>query len=733
MSRLDKIRQDRQKKVNQLRELGIDPYPSVNLQRTSIADVRTKQGASGVIAGRIMSIRGHGRLTFIDLQDTTAQVQLMIKSDQLSPDYLRQVEFLDVGDAISASGDVTTSQRGEISVLVNELHILSKSIRPLPEKWHGLTDVEERYRQRYLDLVINPDVKKVFLTRTKIVTLLRQYLDTNGFIEVETPVLQPIYGGAMAKPFTTQHNALDSQFYLRISDELYLKRLVVGGFEKVYEMSKDFRNEGMSREHNPEFTMLEFYWAYADYNKLMEFTEQMLSHIVKEVSGSMKVMHQEHQYDLTPPWPRVTFRDLINEHLQIDINQIATEEALVKVIRQRQLLEGPLIGYGKILDQLYKHHIRPKLQGPLFLLDYPADLIPLAKKLPQDPSKVATFQLLIAGHEYIKAYNELNDPQDQRARWEEEARQAEAGADEYQMLDEDYLRALEYGMPPTAGWGMGIDRFTAFVTDQPTLKDVILFPTLRPEQQGSSLDKSTSETGPFQATNTESKTPEQFYIINTDAKRSFPELKTGIAVIRNVDINKTHTQLEQQKAQLLSKFKSLTTEEINQFPTIVAYRNLFKKFGADWHSHRPSPEALLRRLAQGKGLYTVNTLVDAYNLAVIETKLGMSAMDLDQLQLPVTLRTAQSNEQILLLGEQTPSTVQEGSLIYADTQNILTMDFNYRDSDHTKVTTDTKNILLFIDGCQGIETGEIESGLQRATSLIQQYCGGEVTLAQIIA
>jgi lysyl-tRNA synthetase class 2 len=486
MSTLDSLRQERIKKRQLLEQKGLNPYPAFTKKRNAIIDARKMMDQRVNIVGRIASMRGHGKLVFVDLNDESGKIQLMLKQDVLHQKSFDLLKLIDVGDFLYVSGSITKSIRGEISILVQSFEIISKSIRPLPEKWHGLKDLEERYRQRYVDLLVNPEVKTIFINRTKLIRLLRNYLDSHGFIEVETPVLQSIYGGASAKPFITHHNALDIDLFLRISDELYLKRLVVGGFEKVYEIGKDFRNEGISKAHNPEFTMLEFYWAYADYNILMEFTEKMLSEVAKEVMGNMKIKFKNEEYDLTPPWKRITYRDLFLTYLKFDINEINTEEKLIAYVEKQNLLPGErLVGYGQTLDFIYKKHIRPHLKGPLYLIDHPIELKPLAKRKEDDSSKAASFQLLIAGEEFINAYNELNDPEDQKNRWLEEMKLAKKGAQDTQSLDEDYIRALEYGMPPTAGWGLGIDRFTAFLTNQHTLKDVILFPTMRPEMENS--------------------------------------------------------------------------------------------------------------------------------------------------------------------------------------------------------------------------------------------------------
>lgn len=475
------LRQQRLSKLQQLKSLGFDPYPQPDLaNRHSCADATKLSQQQAVVAGRLMSLRGHGKILFADLVDRSGKIQLFFEN-------LPHTKLLDIGDIISATGSIFTTQAGEVTIRVKEFTLLAKNIRPLPEKWHGLTDIEERYRQRYVDLIVNPQSRQVFLTRTKILTTLRQFLDQHDFIEVETPILQPVYGGASAKPFITHHNELNQDLYLRISDELYLKRLIVGGFEKVYEVSRDFRNESVSRFHNPEFTQVEFYWAYVDYQVLMTFTEELVTHIIKTTKDSLKFSFNGQDLDFTPPFPRLTFRDAILKYTKIDIDQIKTEEDFIKELKIKnfKLKITDAVGLGALFDALYKEYVRPKLIGPVFLTDYPASMIALAKRKADDPNKIASFQLLACGTELLKAYNELNDPADQRDRWLAEEALAKKGKLEAEQLDEDYLRALEYGMPPTAGFGMGIDRLTQFLTDTPTIKDVILFPSLRSEKTNS--------------------------------------------------------------------------------------------------------------------------------------------------------------------------------------------------------------------------------------------------------
>jgi len=487
MSRLDRVKQSRQNKLQTLRSLGIDPFPQKSNRTHTASEARKKEGLEVTVAGRLMAWRGHGKIQFADLVDQSGKIQLVLKADDLSREEFDRLELLDLGDSIEASGVTFTTEAGESSVRVKSFRLLTKSLRPLPASWYGLKDVEDRYRQRYLDLLFNDQVKQTFVTRTRIVSLLREFFDRRGFFEVETPVLQPIYGGATAKPFVTHHNALDRDFYLRIADELYLKRLIVGGFEKVYEIGHDFRNEGISRSHNPEFTQAEFYWAYATYEDLMELTEELVTTIIRAIKGTLVVQYPGKPYDFTRPWQRLPYQEAIAKYTGIDIVKVGNEKLLVSEIRKKKLeldLKG-VIGYAAVLDALYKKMVREHLGGPAFLIDYPYEMKPLAKRIADQPGKTGSFQLLVAGEEWVNAYNELNDPIDQRARWEEEMALAKKGLLEYQMIDEDYIRALEYGMPPTAGWGLGVDRLVAFITDSPSIKDVILFPTLKPEGQPS--------------------------------------------------------------------------------------------------------------------------------------------------------------------------------------------------------------------------------------------------------
>ena len=482
--KLNELQRQRLEKLSKIKKLNLDPYPQPNLsQKSTIEDALMSLGKSVEVAGRIMSLRGHGKILFADLQDQTGKIQLFFQENILS-DKMSLTKLLDLGDIISVCGEIIKTTAGEITINVFKFEILAKNLRPLPEKWHGLKDVEDRYRQRYVDLIVNPEVREVFKTRTKILTEMRRFLDDHGFMEVETPILQPVYGGASAKPFVTHHNALDMDVYLRISDELYLKRLIVGGFEKVYEVSRDFRNEGVSRFHNPEFTQIEFYWAYVDYEVLMEFTQDLIKKIIQMVKGDLKFSFQGTELDFSKPIERITFTDVIKKHTGIDIDQIKTEDDFKLKIKNSKLkidLNG-VVGLGACFDALYKEYVRPNIVGPAFICDYPAEMIALAKRKADNPTKISSFQLLICGTEFLKAYNELNDPKDQSDRWLDEVALEKKGNETAMQFDSDYIRALEYGMPPTAGWGMGIDRFVQLLTDQSTIKDVIFFLSMRKEE-----------------------------------------------------------------------------------------------------------------------------------------------------------------------------------------------------------------------------------------------------------
>jgi lysyl-tRNA synthetase class 2 len=431
-------------------------------------------------AGRLMSIRAMGKATFAHILDGSGRIQLYLRQDQVGEEsYERFLKLFDIGDSVGVEGPLFRTRTGEVTIRVTSITMLAKALRPLPEKWHGLTDVEARYRQRYLDLLANETARNTFVIRTRLVSAIRRYLDERGFLEVETPVLQPIYGGAAARPFVTHHNELDADLYLRISDELYLKRLIIGGLDRIYEIGHDFRNEGVSTRHNPEFTQIEVYQAYADYDDMMCLTENVWHTVATQVLGTSKVPFQGNELDFRPPWRRLRMRDAILEATGIDIAVCRDQDALRQQIQERKLELDWKPTWGQQIEELMKEFVEPYLIQPTFLLDYPLDISPLAKQKPDAPGFVERFEFFIGTLECGNAFSELNDPLDQRARFEMQGRQLQAGDEEAHPMDEDWIRALEYGMPPTGGLGFGIDRMAMLFTDNPSIREVILFPALR--------------------------------------------------------------------------------------------------------------------------------------------------------------------------------------------------------------------------------------------------------------
>ncbi len=495
-------------KMQQLRQNGIEPYPTRSYKNSNNADaIRAFEAreAAGeteelrlTLAGRLRAIRNMGKLSFAHIEDRTGKMQLFLRVNELGQEKLDQfVRYFDLGDFIEATGVMVRTKRGEVTLQVEDFRMLSKALYQLPAakdevvdgetiRHAALTDPETRYRQRYVDLAVNPDVRDIFRTRTEVIKAMREFLDDRGFQEVETPILQPIYGGAAAKPFTTFHNQLHQQLYLRVSFELYLKRLLVGGMDRVYEIGRDFRNEGVSFKHNPEFTQLEFYMAYADYNVIMEMTEQMVSQVAQRVLGTMQVMFEGHQIDLTPPWNRLQIRQGLIDHAGIDIQEYPTDEGLAEVMRARQISFKPGTPRGKLINTLMETYLEPIMIQPTFLYDYPRDISPLAKAKPEDPNTVERFEGYIGGVELCNAFTELNDPLDQEKRFLELGRAYTEDDEERNPMDEDFLRALAYGMPPAGGFGIGIDRFVMMLTGQHSIREVILFPPLREDDNAAS-------------------------------------------------------------------------------------------------------------------------------------------------------------------------------------------------------------------------------------------------------
>ena len=492
MEDYNELIQQRFKKLEEIGAMGVRPYAGrcdvsasakelLERYRDVPKEDLEKERVTVTVAGRIMALRSFGKACFSHIQDRSDRIQLYFQKNTLGEERFALFKKLDMGDFIHVKGFLFRTRTNELTIDVEEFTLLSKSLRPLPEKWHGLTDVEIRYRQRYVDLIVNPEVKQVFVLRTRIVQAIRSFLGSRGFLEVETPMMQSIPGGATARPFRTHHNALDMDLYLRIAPELYLKRLLVGGFERVFEINRNFRNEGISTRHNPEFTMLEFYQAYADYRDLIRMTEEMISGVAQEVLGRMEVEYEGHTISLRPPWKKISFRDALREAGVPEDVITNPDKARAHALKLGATLKGgePL---GKLLNELFEALVEPNLVQPTFIMDYPTDISPLSKRREDDPDSVERFELFVAGRELANAFSELNDPVDQKQRFLKQVTEREAGDEEAHQMDEDFIRALEYGMPPAAGEGIGIDRLVMLLTGSNSIRDVILFPQMKKEK-----------------------------------------------------------------------------------------------------------------------------------------------------------------------------------------------------------------------------------------------------------
>ena len=491
MEELSELLLQRRRKVDALWGAGINPYPNDFRPEHTSADFTAAFGetqeipeksACFTVAGRMIARRSFGKAAFIQLQDRKGRMQLYVRKDSVGEEIFSVFEDYDIGDIIGASGWPFRTKTGELSLHVTEIRLLTKSLLPLPEKFHGLTDVETRYRQRYVDLIVNPEVREVFAKRARVVSLIREFMVSRDFLEVETPMMQPIPGGATARPFITHHNALDMQLYLRIAPELYLKRLVVGGFDRGFEINRNFRNEGISVRHNPEFTMMEFYQAYATFEDLMDFTEEMLCHVTMNLLGTLDFAYQGAEISFQRPWKRLTVKEAIIEYGKVDAKTVNDRELALAYARSIGLEFPDNVGYGKLITEIFEEVAEPKLIQPTFITSYPTEVSPLSRKSDHDPEYVDRFEFFCAGREMANAFSELNDPVDQKERFLAQVEAKDKGDEEAHYMDEDYIRALEYGLPPTAGEGIGIDRLVMLLTDSPSIRDVILFPQLRKEK-----------------------------------------------------------------------------------------------------------------------------------------------------------------------------------------------------------------------------------------------------------
>ncbi|MGE5473489.1 MAG: lysine--tRNA ligase [Ignavibacteriales bacterium] len=484
---LNEILKIRRQKLSELQQAGKDPFKNVKYERTNTSgqianDFESFEGKNVSLAGRIIARRMMGKASFCNILDQDGKIQFYIKIDEVGEEKYEEYKKYDIGDIVGIKGDVFKTHTGEVSVKVKDIILLSKSLQPLPEKWHGLKDTDLRYRQRYVDLIVNTEVRDTFIKRSNILKSIRNFLDSKGFLEVETPILNVIPGGAAARPFITHHNTLDIDLYLRISPELYLKRLIVGGLEKVYEMGRVFRNEGISIKHNPEFSIMELYQAYTDYHGMMNLTEELISTVAKETLGTTTVNYQGQEVELSAPWARITMIDAVKKYTGVDFNEIKTDEEARRKGKEIKLDVKDTSTWGEILNLAFEEHVEKNLIQPTFIMDYPVEVSPLTKKKPSDLRLTERFELFITSREMANAYSELNDPIDQKERFLKQVEARDAGDEEANMMDDDFVNALEYAMPPTGGLGIGIDRLIMLLTDSYSIRDVLLFPTMKPRE-----------------------------------------------------------------------------------------------------------------------------------------------------------------------------------------------------------------------------------------------------------
>jgi len=725
----------RRHNLEELKKLGLNLYPSRSRKDYQFRDISDNfdqhSGKTSTLAGRVISMRQHGALTFIDLQDETGKIQIIAKQDQLSPTSQKDqtigyehLNLIDQGDFIQVVGEITKSKTGAISSLAKEIIIITKATLNLPDSWFGLKDTEERFRKRYLDMILNNDVSNRLKKRSLIITSIRRHLDSLGLLEVETPTLQPVYGGGFAHPFSTHHNALDMNLYLRISDEMYLKRMIVGGFEKVYEITKVFRNEGIDHDHNPEFTMFEAQIAYQDYTYGMDLIEKIIEKAALDALGSAEFEYQGIKMSVKAPWTRLRVVEAIQKYTDVDVltwqSLVDAQSSAKKLVKDPKKLSAltHMQTIGEVIAFVFEECVEEKLIQPTIIYDYPVEISPLAKKC-ADPRFTERFEMFAFGSELGNNYTELNDPDDLYQRFVAEKKREKAGFDEAHQTDYDYLTAIQYGFPPTCGIAIGIDRLVMLLTDAKSIREVIAFPLLRPENSQTVV------------TNIEQSKTRISHSVDSSIKTTFPGMFYAVTVIDGVSIHKSNDELKKFTKDIISTHTH-ELDKVGDIKAISEYRKLFKATGAWKLARHPSPEALHRRLATGKGIYNINTAVDAYNLAVIETGVGLGGFDASKINFPVTLRLTKAGEKMHLLGDDTPTIVNDGEIAYADAEKLITLDLNYRDIDATKITEKTKKIILYADGAPGLTEEEVVSALQKGAQYIQKFCGGSIGEIKLI-
>lgn len=714
----------RLEKVATLQTMGVNPWPeykpvSATMQQ-AIAEYTHSNDSTKryALSGRIMTKRDHGKTFFCTIQDRSAHIQIYLKKDTLGAEVFESFKSLyDTGDIIWVEGTLFTTKKGEITLDVAAIALTSKCLHPLPEKFHGLTHIEQRYRQRHLDLMTNHESREKFKKRSLIIQSIRSFLLGNDFIEVETPMLHTIPGGAAARPFITHHNAYNMDLYLRIAPELFLKRLVVGGFERVFEINRNFRNEGISTRHNPEFTMLEFYMAHGDYNTGMQLVEQLISTAVQNNFGTTHITYQDKQVNLTAPFKRMTVEESLIQIGGLSAHDI-TPTAIDATIERHGVQLAGKPGYGMKLFALFEALVEGKIVDPTFITGYPLEVSPLAKKDPHNPELTARAELFIVGMEFANLFTELNDPIDQAARFKQQAQAREAGDHEAHFYDADFVHALEYGLPPTVGVGIGIDRLVMLLTNTGSIKDVILFPTLKIAKQHTATHKEEAAQ----------------LSIDPIIFEQFPGTALGVLVGFNLENSDEENPqisalLRRQEELIRAQF---ATHSVDEHPNILVWRDAYQKFGADPKKYRSSIENLVTRIIGGHSVRHVNTLVDLYNLISLKYLLPSGGEDIDHLNGNTHLTVAHANEvAVLAFGEKEAKSPEPGEVIYKDQGGTLCRRWNWRGTERSKLTAKTKNAFFIFESLPPVNSELADKAIHELAELIRQYCGGSTKLAII--
>ena len=734
---------NRSAKLAEIRALGIDPYPAKFTPTQTAHALQHKYESREIagseeaeagktehvtLAGRLVLFRAMGKNAFAHLQDPTGRIQLMFNRDQTDVEglpacpELTPFKFIekkiDLGDIIGVEGHLFRTHTGELTVYVKKLTLLCKTLLPLPDKHAGLTDKGVRYRKRWLDLITHQDVADAFRLRSRILHLIRQYCDQASFMEVETPILQNIYGGAAARPFTTELHAQHQTMFLRISLEISLKKLLVGGMERIYEISKVFRNEGIDRTHNPEFTMLEAYAAYWDYNDMMVFTEKLFEKLALELFGKTDItFHREgadYTIDLKAPWKRMSMKDAIRHYGKIDVDELSDEQMrkilLEKEHDPKEIKTAPR---GILIAKLFEEFAEEHLIQPHHIIDHPIETTPLCK-LHRDPKLrkagiVERFESFILGSEMCNAYTELNDPELQRQLLVEQNEKKDAGDEEAHPLDEEFIEAICQGMPPAGGLGIGIDRLIMLFTQAPSIRDVLFFPIMRADEGGPTVKRST----------------QGFFNIDPAVIASYPHAKMGVLICKGLNNEGRFPEIEallrSTEEEVRQKY---TVEGIATLPKISDWREAYRKFGFSPSAHRSSIEALLRRVLQGKQLPSISPIVDLYNIVSLQYVLAAGGDDLDKVEGGITLTIADGSELFIMLGTDKPEPIKKGEVIYRDDKEVLCRSWNYRECEKTKITPSTKNVCLVLEGLEHTKTDELHAAIAHLKQLLHQYCQG---------